>query len=152
MYRGQVSVAFQPDDSLSVEEAFIQTTALGSGLSLKAGRFFSGIGYLNPQHAHTWDFLDSPLAYQAMLGTQYSDDGLQLSWVAPTDLYIDLGVELGRRRGYPSSDTNQNGAGMAALTVHTGGDLGASHSWRAGISLLRTKADDQSLIAIDSMG
>ncbi len=41
---------------------------------------------------------------------------------------------------------------MAALTVHTGGDFGASHSWRAGLSLLRTKASDQSLVAIDAAG
>ena len=151
-FRGQASVAFQQDDSLSVEEAYIQTTALGNGLSLKAGRFFSGIGYLNPQHAHAWDFVDNPLAYQALLGTQYGDDGLQLSWIAPTDLYIELGAEIGRGRSFPGSDTSRNGAGMAALAVHTGGDLGVSHSWRAGLSLLRTKANDQSLAAIDAAG
>ena len=151
-FRGQASIALQPDDSLSVEEAYIQTTALGNGLSLKAGRFFSGIGYLNPQHAHTWDFVDNPLAYQALLGTQYGDDGLQLSWIAPTDLYIELGAELGRGRSFPGSDASRNGAGMAALAVHTGGDIGVSHSWRAGLSLLRTKANDQSLAAIDAAG
>lgn len=151
-FRGQASIALQPDDTISVEEAYIRTTALGNGLSLKAGRFFSGIGYLNQQHAHTWDFVDNPLAYQALLGTQYGDDGLQLSWIAPTDLYIELSAELGRGRGFPGSDTSRNGAGMGALTVHTGGDLGASHSWRAGLSLLRTKASDQSLVAIDAAG
>lgn len=150
--RGAANISLRPDDTISVEEAFVQTTALGNGLSLKAGRFFSGIGYLNPQHAHTWDFVDNPLAYQALLGTQYGDDGLQLSWIAPTDLYIELGAELGHGRSFPGSDTNRNGAGMAALTFHTGGDLGDSHSWRAGLSLLRTKANDQSLVAIDAAG
>ena len=48
----------------------MQTTALGNGFTLKAGRFFSSIGYLNPQHAHAWDFVDAPLAYQALLGGQ----------------------------------------------------------------------------------
>ena len=151
-FRGQASIALEPDDTVAIEEAYIQTTALGNGLSLKAGRFFSGIGYLNPQHAHTWDFVDNPLAYQALLGTQYGDDGLQLSWIAPTDLYIELGAELGRGRSFPGSDTSRNGAGMAALTVHTGGDFGVSHSWRAGLSVLRTKANDQSLVAIDATG
>jgi hypothetical protein len=83
-FRGVANIAFGPDNSVSVEEANVQTTALGHGLTLKAGRFFSGIGYLNEQHAHTWDFADAPLAYQAMLGTQYGDDGLQLAWLAPT--------------------------------------------------------------------
>ncbi len=74
-FRGAANIALPPDNSVSVEEAYMQTTSLGNGLALKAGRFFSGIGYLNPQHAHTWDFVDNPLAYQAMLGTQYGDDG-----------------------------------------------------------------------------
>ena len=41
---------------------------------------------------------------------------------------------------------------MAALTAHTGGDIGDSQSWRAGISRLTTKASDQSLSAIDVAG
>lgn len=143
--RGSASIALHSDDSLSVEEAYIQTTALGRGLSLKAGRFFSGIGYLNAQHAHTWDFVDNPLAYQAMLGTQYGDDGVQLTWVAPLERYVELGLELGRGRGFPGSDSSRNGLGMAALTAHTGGDIGTSHSWRAGVSLLGAKANDQEL-------
>ncbi|MCL4763093.1 MAG: hypothetical protein KJ018_15175, partial [Burkholderiales bacterium] len=110
--RGAASVALHPDDSVSVEEAWFQTTRLGHGFSLKAGRFFSGIGYLNPKHAHTWDFVDSPLAYQAMLGRQYGDDGVQVNWVAPTDLFIELGAELGRGRSFPGGgDASRNGAG-----------------------------------------
>jgi hypothetical protein len=150
--RGAANISLQPDDTVSVEEATIQTTALDNGLSLKAGRFFSGIGYLNPQHAHTWDFVDNPLAYQALLGTQYGDDGVQLTWLAPTDQYLELGAELGRGRSFPGSDIGRNGAGMVALTGHTGGDIGDSHSWRAGLSILSAKADDQSLVATNAQG
>lgn len=151
-WRGSASIALASDNSISVEEAYVQTTALGNGLSLKAGRFFSGIGYLNPQHAHTWDFVDNPLAYQVFLGTQYGDDGLQLTWLAPTDQYIALGVEVGRGRGYPGSDTSRNGAGMTALTAHTGGDIGDNHNWRAGLSVLGAKATNQSLTGTNSVG
>lgn len=150
--RGAAHIALHPDDSVSVEEAYIQTTSLGHGLSLKAGRFFSGVGYLNAQHAHTWDFVDNPLAYQALLGTQFGDDGVQLKWLAPLDQYLELGAELGRGRSYPGTDTSRNGAGMAALTAHTGGDLGDSHSWRAGVSVLNAKANDQELSAVDATG
>ncbi|MBX3590604.1 MAG: hypothetical protein KF755_06820 [Burkholderiaceae bacterium] len=151
--RGAASVALHPDDSLSVEEAWFQTTRLGRGFSLKAGRFYSGIGYLNPKHAHTWDFVDSPLAYQAMLGRQYGDDGVQLNWVAPTDLFIELGAELGRGRSFPGGgDASRNGAGMRALAAHVGGDVGDSHSWRAGLSVLDAKARDQDLVATDPAG
>jgi hypothetical protein len=150
--RGAANIALHADNTVSVEEAYVQTTSLDNGFALKAGRFFSGIGYLNAQHAHTWDFVDNPLAYQAMLGTQYGDDGMQLTWLAPLDQYLELGAELGRGRTYPGSDSNRNGAGMAALFAHTGGDVGASHSWRAGLSVLGAKADDQSLLATDAAG
>jgi hypothetical protein len=150
--RGTVNISLAPDDTVSVEEAYIQTTSLGNGFSVKAGRFFSGVGYLNPQHAHTWDFVDNPLAYQALLGTQYGDDGVQLKWLAPTASFIELSIELGRGRSFPGIDTNRNGAGMAALNAHTGGDIGDSQSWRAGLSLLNAKASDQSLMATNTAG
>ena len=130
----------------------MQTTALGHGLSLKAGRFFSGVGYLNAQHAHTWDFVDNPLAYQAFLGTQLGDDGLQLRWLAPTEQFIELGLELGRGRGFPGGDNPRNGAGLVALTAHAGGDLGESQSWRAGLSALHTQAEAQSLVGLATDG
>lgn len=156
--RGSAAISLHPDDAISVEEAYLQTTALDNGLSLKAGRFFSGVGYLNSQHAHTWDFVDNPLAYQAMLGTQFGDDGLRLSWLAPTDTFVEIGLELGRGRSFPGDDGSRNGAGMTALTAHAGGDVGDSHSWRAGLSVLNAKAADQALVgaaadgsAIDSL-
>lgn len=150
--RGVANIALHGDDTVSVEEAYIQTTSLGNGLSLKAGRFFSGIGYLNAKHAHTWDFVDNPLAYQAMLGTQFGDDGVQLTWIAPFDQFVEFGLELGRGRGFPGGDNSRNGAGMTALTTHTGGDIGSSHNWRAGLSVLSTKASDQLLDGFDAAG
>ena len=41
-------------------------------------------------------------------------------------------LELGRGRSFPGTDTGRNGAGMVAVTAHTGGDIGDSSSWRAG--------------------
>lgn len=150
--RGAANIALHPDDSVSVEEAFVQTTSLGNGLAFKAGRFFSGVGYLNAQHAHSWDFVDSPLAYQALLGTQYGDDGVQLTWLAPADQFIELGAELGRGRSFPGADNSRNGAGMLALTGHLGGDVGVSHSWRAGVSMLQAKASEQELVGLNAAG
>jgi len=99
-----------------------------------------------------WDFVDAPLAYQAMLGTQFNDDGVQLTWLAPTEHFIELGAELGRGRGFPGSGIGHNGAGMSAITAHTGGDIGESHSWRAGLSMLDAKAAGQALSAFDAAG
>jgi hypothetical protein len=140
-FSGSANFSIHPDNSLEVEEAFVQTTSLGNGLTLKAGRFKSSIGYLNSQHAHVWDFVDAPLAYQAMLGGQFADDGLQLAWLAPTDTFIELRGEIGRGRSFPGTDGSRNGAGATALAFHTGGDIGESSSWRAGVSVLDAKGD-----------
>lgn len=150
--RGAASIALESDNSVSIEEAFIQTTSLGNGLSVKAGRIFSNIGYLNPQHAHTWDFADNPLAYQAMLGTQYINNGLQMSWVAPIEQYVELSAEVGGSSSYPGTAPSSNGAGMSALALHTGGDIGDSNNWRAGVSVLNAKATDQQLVAMNAAG
>jgi hypothetical protein len=151
-FRGAATFALTPENEVEVEEAYVQTTALGRGLSVRAGRFFSSIGYLNAQHRHAWDFADAPLAYQAMLGTQFGDDGLQLAWVAPTERFVELRAEVGRGRSFPGSDSSRNGAGAAAVSAHVGDDIGTSHSWRAGLSYLRAKASDQELAAIDAAG
>ncbi len=142
---GNINLSITGDDTISAEEAFITTTALPDGFVLKAGRFFSGIGYLNSQHSHTWDFVDNPIAYQAMLGTQYADDGVQLHWLAPTDQYMEFGLEAGRGRGFPGDNSGRNAAGMTAFTFHTGGDIGDSISWRGGLSLLQASASAQTL-------
>lgn len=141
--RGVLRLAIAPDNSVGVEEAYIQTLSLSHGFTARAGRFLSGIGYLNERHPHTWDFVDSPLAYQAFLGSQYGDDGLQLRWLAPTDTFVELGAEVGRGHAYPGTGPRGNGAGSTAVYAHLGGDIGFSHSWRAGLSLLQTSPRDQ---------
>jgi hypothetical protein len=146
-FSGAAAISFHPDDTVSVEEAYVQTTSLGNGLTLKAGRWFSSIGYLNSQHAHVWDFVDAPLAYQAMLGGQFADDGLQVAWVAPTDLLVEVRGELGRGRSYPGSGVSRNGAGASALSLHVGGDVGDSSSWRVGASMLNAKAAGQVMLS-----
>ncbi|MFK5893394.1 MAG: hypothetical protein QM504_09270, partial [Pseudomonadota bacterium] len=82
------------ETELELEEAFIQTLGLGNGLGIKAGRFFSAIGYLNEQHEHVWDFADAPLIYRGLFGNQLRDDGLQITYIVPTDTFMQLGMEL----------------------------------------------------------
>ena len=142
-YRGVATLALDPAGGVSVENAFVQTSALGNGLNLKFGRYFSGLGYLNEQHAHAWDFVDQPLVYAALWGNQLGEDGLQAKWLAPTDTFIEVGVELGRGRGFPGSDRIKNGAGSGVLFAHVGDDIGIEHSWRVGASLHKTHAADR---------
>lgn len=150
--RGQLTLALAPEGGAEVEEAYLRTSALPAGLTARAGRFLSGIGYVNGQHAHAWDFVDAPLAYKAMLGGQMKTDGVQLKWVAPTALFAELGAELGAGGAFPSTDRNSNGATVAALFAHLGDDVGSDHSWRAGLSLLATSPRERRYGDVDGLG
>jgi len=123
-----------------IEEAFVETTALPGGLGVKFGRFFSGIGYLNSKHAHTWDFADQPLPYQAFLADQYADNGLQVRWLAPTPLFLEVGAEVFEGSGYPAGGSANSGFGSYSLFANVGGDVGTDSSWLAGISYLDAEA------------
>jgi hypothetical protein len=134
------------DTSLDLEEGYIETLALPKGLKIKAGRFLSDVGYLNPIHSHAWDFDDAPLAYTAMLNGAYKDTGLQLKWVAPTTLFVELGAELMRGDSFPAAGASHGGVGASTLFVHIGGDVGSTSSWRAGVSRLAADASERSSV------
>lgn len=150
-FSGQLTFSLTGDDTVSIEEAFVQTRELSNGMNLKFGRFLSSIGYLNNQHAHTWDFVDAPLVYQAMLGGQYKPDGVQAKWLAPIDQYLEVGIEAGSGTTFPGNDRNRNGAGSVAVFAHLGDDIGDSSSYRAGLSYLHTAASQRSYQDLDGL-
>jgi len=129
------------ESELEVEEAWVETMALPAGFSARFGRMFSGIGYLNAKHAHTWDFVDQALPYQAFLNGRYVDNGLQVRWLAPTDLYLEFGGELMQGEGDPS------GLGAHTLFGNVGGDVGTGHSWLAGYSRLEQDTGQELTVA-----
>lgn len=131
------------ETGVSLEEAWIQTIGLSHGLTLKGGRYFSGIGYLNGFHPHADDFADRPLPYQAFFGGQYSADGIQLSWVAPTALLLEFGAELNWGSNYPSTGAEGTSPDAWALFTKVGGDVGTSNSWQAGLSYLSANVVDR---------
>ncbi len=151
-FRGVAIVALAPEGGIGIEEAYFQTLALSRGFTLKGGRFFSGIGYLNEQHQHTWDFQDAPLVYKSFLGNQLKQDGLQLKWIAPTDLFMEVGAEVSAGDQFPGSDRNKNGIGGSSVFATLGGDIGASTAWRAGASYLQMSPNGRSYQDADSLG
>jgi hypothetical protein len=151
-FYGNLIFSLSPENTVEVEEAYGLYIAAPYGLAPKFGRFLSSIGYLNDQHQHAWDFYDAPLVYQAFLGGQYQNNGLQLKWVAPTETYLELGGEVGSGESFPGNDRNKNGVGDGAAYVHLGGDVGPSNSWRAGFSYLQTAARDRDFTQTDLAG
>lgn len=141
-FYGQMTIALAEHDDeteVEIEEAFIQTLGLGNGFTVKAGRFFSEVGYLNGQHSHTWDFTDAPLIYRGLFGNQLIDDGMQFTYIAPTDTFLQFGTELLSGSRFPAAGRS-NGVGAWTVFVDVGGDIGIEHSWQLGIS--HWQADD----------
>jgi hypothetical protein len=114
------------ETSIELEESYLQSTSLPADLQLKAGQFFASFGRQNPQHPHTWSFVDQPL----ILGRAFGPDGLrgigtQLSWLVPTPFYTEafLGVFDGqgstafsfRNPGEPDAAGVNRFAGRATL-------------------------------------
>ena len=152
-FRGTFIAALGGDNTIGVEEAYIQTLGLSHGLTVKAGRFLGSVGYSNQVHAHAWDFTDTSLANKVFLGGAFIDDGISLKWVAPTELYLDLGVELGRGRAFPggpSGGRNKNGFSQSTLFAHLGGDIGAGAAWQVGLSQIRTRPQERTYTDTDS--
>ena len=135
-FYGQFTLAIADhgdETAVELEEAYFETLSLGYGFTIRGGRFYSGIGYLNQQHHHAWDFYDAPLIYRGLFGDQYLDDGFRLSYVLPTDLFIELGSELFAGGKYPAGGSH-SGVGSWTAFMNFGGDIGVSHSWQSGVS------------------
>jgi len=151
-------LSFAPDSGVAVEEAFIQSLALPYGLIVKAGRFHSSIGYMNVFHRHADDFIDTPLVYTAFLDGQLADDGLQLRWIAPTNVLLQVGAEFFNggceTQGYPANggscststggrSPNNHGNGTNTQFLNLADDVGEGGSYLLGLSHVDSTASDR---------
>ena len=151
-FRGYLNLALTPGNAVELEEAYFQTLGLGAGFTMKGGRFLSGIGYQNEIHPHAWDFADAPLAYTAFVGNKLTTEGVQVKWVAPTETFLELGLEGGRDNSFPGGARNKSGTGIGTAFAHIGGDVGTSNTWRAGLSYIATRPGARSYEGVDAAG
>jgi len=109
------------ETEIELEEAFMQTTSLPFGLQLKGGQFFAAFGRLNPNHPHTWEFVDTSLVNGRLLGPDgLRGVGAQLSWIVPVPWYsqVILGVQNGRGgTAYSFRNTGEDGLFYARPTI-----------------------------------
>ena len=123
---------------LDLEEVYIRTlpgAGLPDGLRVKAGRALWTLGYLNELHAHGDDFADRPLPYRVYLDNHWNDDGVELSWVLPTDFYTEAGGGVFRGDDLPFGGS-KGGADAFSGWARIGGELGANSAWRIGAYML----------------
>jgi hypothetical protein len=137
-FRGDATVALAEHDGATVielEEAFVQTLpgmGLPTGLGLKAGRAFWTLGYLNEHHRHADDFVDRALPYRVFLNGGFNDDGVEASYVLPTDLYAEIGGGVFRGNDFPFGQAAGARIGAWSAFARIGGDIGENQSWRIG--------------------
>jgi len=82
-------------NGISIEEAYIVTTALPEGWQIKGGKFKSNFSRIDAQHPHAWDFFDIALPYRAFLGDEGlgGENGVQLTYLPALPVYLLFGVE-----------------------------------------------------------
>lgn len=94
-FNAQANIIFglTPDGEtfVEVEEAFLETSSLPWGFQIKAGQYYTPFGRFNPQHPHSWSFVDQSIINTRLLGGDGTRGaGAHLSWLAPTPWYLEL--------------------------------------------------------------
>lgn len=118
-------------DHVEIEEAYITTRMLPAGFQLKAGKFFSDVGYINKQHPHDWLFVDQPWMREYFFGDEgLNEVGVQMTWLPPTETYLRFGVEV--LQGETEGIANYIGDGHHEIvTMLPAGQEPERHRWRA---------------------
>jgi hypothetical protein len=144
LFYGQLTAVLESSDGethVLLEEAYLQTTGLPAGMSLRAGRFFSQVGYLN-SHLHADDFSERPAVYRALLGSHYFDDGVRFNVLFPTSWFWRAGIEVFNGRQL-SGVVHDDTVGIYTISTKFGGDVGEEHSWQSGLAYLQNRLVDQ---------
>ena len=106
--RAQANLSLQmnrdAETEFEIEEAWAETTSLPWDLTVRAGQMFTDFGRQNQQHAHAWNFVDSPLVNARLLGPDgLRNPGARLSWLVPTPFYSEWSVSVQNSAGETAS-------------------------------------------------
>ncbi|HTO55083.1 MAG TPA: hypothetical protein VMR50_16995 [Myxococcota bacterium] len=90
--RGYASINGTTDQGFDVEEAALVTTALPWNLTVKGGRFFADFGRFPHWHDEALPFVNRPASIDKLIGGESQSEGVEVSWLAPMDQYLDVTV------------------------------------------------------------
>lgn len=145
-FNGEAHIIYQIDkdgeSQLEVEEAFLTTQSLPNDLQIKAGTYFTEFGRLNPQHPHSWDFVDQPVVNSRMFGGDgLRGPGARVSWLAPLPWYSELFGGIQNANGETAfsflSEAGEDFAGITLIErdVRSAEDLLYSARWLNSVDL-----------------
>ena len=131
-FKGQANIVLQinPDGETTVEaeEAYLETISLPWNLQVKAGQYYTQFGRINPQHPHSWDFVDQPLVIGRFLGPDgLRNPGAQISWLAPTPFYSELFLSV-QNSGGATANSFRDVTGTELITQHPGVDTSVQNA------------------------
>ncbi|WJW74680.1 hypothetical protein QVG61_09220 [Thiohalobacter sp. IOR34] len=148
-FDAQANIIFQIDTNgetvVELEEAFFTTRNLPWGLQVKGGQYFTEFGRQNPQHPHTWSFVDQPVVLSRFFGGDgLRSQGVRASWLMPTDWYSELYLGIQNPKGETvTSFLNAPGEEIGGHTLidrdaRNFGDLLYTARWLNGLDLSDT--------------
>jgi uncharacterized coiled-coil protein SlyX len=92
--RGFATINGSSESGFDIEEAAVVTTSLPWNLTLKGGRFFADVGRLPHWHDEALPFVDRPPSIDRLIGGESQAEGVEATWLAPTDRYISVTTGL----------------------------------------------------------
>ena len=151
--RGSAVIAIaehEGETEIEFEEAYIETLnsyLLPDGMNVKLGRAFWTLGSLNAQHSHSDNFADRPLPYRVFLDKAFNDDGAEISYQLPIDMYAVVGAGSFKGNDFPyggvEEGQEENNAQSAYIRV--GNKIDDNSSWRAGAYMLSGKVGSRTV-------
>jgi len=88
--RGYASINGTTNEKFNIEEAALVTTALPYNLTVKGGRFMADFGRFPHWHDEALPFVDRPPSIENFIGGESISEGVETSWLAPTDQFIQI--------------------------------------------------------------
>ncbi len=127
-------------EGLHIGELFVTTRTLPYGLQAKAGKFRSDFGRINIKHQHAWSFSNIPLVFETFFGAGgLGDEGVQLQWVTPSDIYLMAGVEAMQGNNPRSFGDTDDGANLMIGYLKGAVDLSDATTMLAGLTYMQGK-------------
>ena len=102
---------------IDVEEAALQTTALPCNLTVTGGRLFASFGRLAHFHDHELPVADRPKSLDSFIGGETRADGVEVSYLFPTDTYLNATAGMYDKIG--ADNTRQDPTGSRSLYEFT---------------------------------
>lgn len=115
--KGWAILTARSGSGAEVEEAAMETTALSHGLTVRGGRLFASFGRMGHFHDHELPVVDRPTSLDSYIGGETQADGLEASWLAPTEFYLNAVCGVYNKLG--GENLRQDNAGSRPLDEFT---------------------------------